>query len=87
MNVPDGDTRLNFGDDGENMVSSSKGMAVQGYAFEASSLKPNREKHLRFRTRVFAAEYVILRFSLMFSCYILFSIINPWSLVNVFKTQ
>lgn len=67
MNVLDGDARLNFEDDGENMVSSSKEMAVQGYAFEASSLKPNRDKHLRFRTRVFAAEYVILCFSLMFS--------------------
>ncbi|XP_044468488.1 protein SWEETIE isoform X3 [Mangifera indica] len=56
VNVLDGDARLNFEDDGENMVSSSKEMAVQGYAFEASSLKPNRDKHLRFRTRVFAAE-------------------------------
>lgn len=52
-NDPDGET---IGDDGENMVSSSKDMPSQGYAFEASSVKPNRDKHLRFRTRVFAAE-------------------------------
>uniref|UniRef100_A0A2N9GGF5 Uncharacterized protein n=1 Tax=Fagus sylvatica TaxID=28930 RepID=A0A2N9GGF5_FAGSY len=55
-NDPDGDTRLNFGEDDENMVSSSEGMAGQGYIFEASSIMRNREKHLRYRTRVFAAE-------------------------------
>ncbi|KAK2663047.1 hypothetical protein Ddye_001621 [Dipteronia dyeriana] len=54
LNGAESDT--NFGDDGENMVSSSKGMSVQGYAFEASSVKPNRDKHLRYRTKVFAAE-------------------------------
>jgi hypothetical protein len=55
----DGDTRLNVGEDDENMVSSSKGMPGQGYRFEASSIMHNREKHLRYRTRVFAAEYVM----------------------------
>ncbi|KAJ7971209.1 HEAT repeat 5B-like protein [Quillaja saponaria] len=50
---PDTDSNLNFGDD-ENMVSSSKGMT--GYAFDASSVLSNRDKHLRYRTRVFAAE-------------------------------
>ncbi|KAI9153290.1 hypothetical protein LWI28_008916 [Acer negundo] len=54
LNGAESDT--NFGDDGENMVSSSKVMSVQGYAFEASSVKPNRDKHLRYRTKVFAAE-------------------------------
>ncbi|KAK3212082.1 hypothetical protein Dsin_016788 [Dipteronia sinensis] len=54
LNGAESDT--NFGDDGENMVSSSKGIPVQGYAFEASSVKPNRDKHLRHRTKVFAAE-------------------------------
>lgn len=53
----DGDTRLNFEDD-ENMVSSSS--STQGYKFEASSGAANREKHLRYRTRHFAAEYVLL---------------------------
>ncbi|KAI4352232.1 hypothetical protein L6164_006505 [Bauhinia variegata] len=48
----DADTRLNF-DDGENMVSSSNEMP--GYKFQAS-VAANREKHLRYRTRLFAAE-------------------------------
>ncbi|XP_024037767.1 protein SWEETIE isoform X2 [Citrus clementina] len=52
-NDPDGEA---IGDDGENMVSSSKDMPSQDYAFEASRVKPNRDKHLRYRTRVFAAE-------------------------------
>lgn len=59
----------NFGDDGENMVSSAKGMPVQGYAFEASIVKPNRDKHLRYRTKVFAAEYASLPF---FSTFLLY---------------
>ncbi|KAK7269008.1 hypothetical protein RIF29_21723 [Crotalaria pallida] len=49
----DGDTRLNFGDE-ENMVSSSNG--AQGYKFQASIGAANREKYLRYRTRLFAAE-------------------------------
>lgn len=57
---PDGDSRLNFGDDDENMVSDSKNIPVQGHAFETSIVGRNRDKHLRYRTRVFAAEYVIL---------------------------
>ncbi|KAB1211181.1 HEAT repeat-containing protein 5A [Morella rubra] len=55
-NDPDGETRQNLGDDDENMVSSSEGMNRQGYRFESSSMMPTREKHLRYRTRVFAAE-------------------------------
>ncbi|KAG4137520.1 hypothetical protein ERO13_D07G076100v2 [Gossypium hirsutum] len=53
---PDGDSRLNFGDDDENMVSDSKHIPVQGHAFETSIVGRNRDKHLRYRTRVFAAE-------------------------------
>ncbi|XVF71655.1 hypothetical protein PTKIN_Ptkin12aG0057000 [Pterospermum kingtungense] len=53
---PDGGLRTNFGDDDETMVSDSKNMSVQGYAFEASIAGRNRDKHLRYRTRVFAAE-------------------------------
>ncbi|KAL4341896.1 hypothetical protein GQ457_08G014460 [Hibiscus cannabinus] len=52
---PDGDSRLNFGDD-ENMVSDSKNISFQGHAFETSIVGRNRDKHLRYRTRVFAAE-------------------------------
>ncbi|CAL0321677.1 unnamed protein product [Lupinus luteus] len=48
----DGDT-LNFGDD-EDMVSSSNN--VQSYTFQASVGAANREKYLRYRTRLFAAE-------------------------------
>ncbi|KAL4652128.1 hypothetical protein ACB092_01G210800 [Castanea dentata] len=55
-NDPDGDTRMNFGEDDETMVSSSEGMPGQGYKFESASIMRNREKHLRYRTRVFAAE-------------------------------
>ena len=58
-NDPDGDTRLNFGD-AENMVSSSKASSLQDYAFDSTSINTKREKHLRYRTRVFAAEYVNL---------------------------
>ncbi|MBA0703832.1 hypothetical protein Golax_016128, partial [Gossypium laxum] len=53
---PDGDSTLNFGDDDENMVSDSKHIPVQGHAFETSIVGRNRDKHLRYRTRVFAAE-------------------------------
>lgn len=49
---------LNFGDDDENMVSSSKGVTTQGHAVDAFSVSPNIDKHLRYRTRLFAAEYV-----------------------------
>ncbi|XP_020536843.1 protein SWEETIE isoform X2 [Jatropha curcas] len=56
LNRPDSDSSLNFGEDDENMVSGSKGMPVQDYAYEASTVNPSRDKHLRYRTRVFAAE-------------------------------
>ncbi|GMI85490.1 SWEETIE [Hibiscus trionum] len=52
---PDGDSSLNFGDD-ENMVSDSKNISFQGHAFETSIVGRSRDKHLRYRTRVFAAE-------------------------------
>ncbi|GLT41167.1 hypothetical protein SLA2020_152510 [Shorea laevis] len=53
---PDIDLGKNFGDDDENMVSSSKSASSQGHAFEAVSVNYNRNQHLRYRTRVFAAE-------------------------------
>lgn len=51
----DGDSRLNLGDE-ENMVSGSNN--TQNYKFQASTGAANREKYLRYRTRLFAAEYV-----------------------------
>ncbi|OMP09449.1 HEAT repeat-containing protein 5B-like protein, partial [Corchorus olitorius] len=51
----DGNSRLTFADDDKNMVSSSHNMSVQGHTSEAS-IGRNRDKHLRYRTRVFAAE-------------------------------
>ncbi|XP_060193029.1 protein SWEETIE [Lycium barbarum] len=52
----DGDTRLNIGDDDENMVSSSQNQTFQGYGSNHPIAYPPRDKHLRYRTRVFAAE-------------------------------
>ncbi|KAK7304321.1 hypothetical protein VNO77_45189 [Canavalia gladiata] len=49
----DGDSRMNLGDD-ENMVPGSN--SVQNYKFQASIGAANREKYLRYRTRLFAAE-------------------------------
>jgi len=54
---PDGESGLNFGDD-ENMVSGSNN--IQSHKFEASIGAANREKYLRYKTRLFAAEYVLL---------------------------
>ncbi|KZV35643.1 HEAT repeat-containing protein 5B [Dorcoceras hygrometricum] len=52
----DGEKSLNFGEDDENMVSTSKNSPIPSYAMEYTSLSFNRDKHLRYRTRVFAAE-------------------------------
>lgn len=51
----DGDSRLNLNDE-DNMVSGSNN--TQNYQFQASTGAANREKYLRYRTRLFAAEYV-----------------------------
>ncbi|XP_010528470.1 PREDICTED: HEAT repeat-containing protein 5B isoform X2 [Tarenaya hassleriana] len=50
-NDPD-DTRANFGDDDEDMVSSSRGKQFH--------TNPDKDKTLRYRTRVFAAECLSL---------------------------
>ncbi|KAJ6738777.1 PROTEIN SWEETIE [Salix koriyanagi] len=55
-NGPDNDSGMDLGEDDENMVSGSKGMPMQGSAFGAHRINHNRDKHLRYRTRVFAAE-------------------------------
>ncbi|CAJ1844997.1 unnamed protein product [Sphenostylis stenocarpa] len=47
------DSGLNLGDD-ENMVSGSN--SVQSHKFQASIGAANREKYLRYKTRLFAAE-------------------------------
>ncbi|KAG8384070.1 hypothetical protein BUALT_Bualt04G0079800 [Buddleja alternifolia] len=52
----DGEKRLNFGEDDENMVSSSKSLPSHSYTLDYSSPNFARDKHLRYRTRVFAAE-------------------------------
>ncbi|WCJ25388.1 HEAT repeat-containing protein [Euphorbia peplus] len=53
----DSDSRANNeGEDDENMVSGFKAMSLQGHAYEVSNVNPIRDKHLRHRTRVFAAE-------------------------------
>ncbi|KAK2359319.1 HEAT repeat-containing protein [Trifolium repens] len=49
----DGDSRLNHNDE-DNMVSGSN--STQDYRFQASTGTANREKYLRYRTRLFAAE-------------------------------
>lgn len=54
---PDGDSSLNLGDD-ENMVPGSSNV----HTFQASIGGTNREKYLRYKTRLFAAEYVILNY-------------------------
>lgn len=46
-----------YGEDEDNMISSSKQDQVH-WAGSVSSQFPPRNKHLRYRTRVFAAEYV-----------------------------
>ncbi|KAL6582122.1 hypothetical protein OROMI_006136 [Orobanche minor] len=52
---------LTVGDDDENMVSSSKTSPKnRNHAFDYSNPNFSRDKHLRYRTRVFAAEYVAL---------------------------
>jgi len=75
LNGPDNDSGLDLGEDDENMVSSSKGMPVQGYAFGVHRINHNRDKHLRYRTRVFAAEYDLTYLSslpFMFPCHIIY---------------
>ncbi|KAL1536904.1 protein SWEETIE-like [Salvia divinorum] len=52
----DGERTLSVGDDDESMVSSSKTSPNRGHAFDYSSPNFSRDKHLRYRTRVFAAE-------------------------------
>ncbi|KAL7101750.1 hypothetical protein ACP275_08G074200 [Erythranthe tilingii] len=52
----DGEKRLDIEEDDENMVSSSKSSAIRSHTLDYSSPNISRDKHLRYRTRVFAAE-------------------------------
>ncbi|CAA0839600.1 HEAT repeat-containing protein, partial [Striga hermonthica] len=52
----DGENSLDIVNDDENMVSSSGGVSVRSYKLDYSSPIFSRDKHLRYRTRVFAAE-------------------------------
>ncbi|KAL6520097.1 hypothetical protein OROHE_017240 [Orobanche hederae] len=55
--VTDSSTGLDgIGEDDENMVSSSRSTPIQSYKIDYTSHNFLREKHLRYRTRVFAAE-------------------------------
>lgn len=56
----DGERTLTVGDDDENMVSSSQVPQNRRYTGDFSSPSFSSDKHLRYRTRVFAAEYVNL---------------------------
>lgn len=56
ITCPSGEARSNFGEDDENMVSSSRSTPSQGHALDYSGANSARDKHLRYRTRIFAAE-------------------------------
>ncbi|XP_074287369.1 protein SWEETIE [Silene latifolia] len=55
-NDSEGGASLDLGEDDENMVSSSESMSKQGYSWDAYGAVVKRERHLRYKTRVFAAE-------------------------------
>lgn len=50
---PDGETKPEFGEDDENMVSVTRNIPGNGYPQIRDT-----DKQLRYRTRIFAAEYV-----------------------------
>ncbi|XP_077230289.1 HEAT repeat-containing protein isoform X2 [Tasmannia lanceolata] len=52
----DGDARMNYGEDDEDMIASPGEGRVQDSTIDVYSGHPKRVKHLRYRTRVFAAE-------------------------------
>uniref|UniRef100_A0A803LAT9 HEAT repeat-containing protein n=1 Tax=Chenopodium quinoa TaxID=63459 RepID=A0A803LAT9_CHEQI len=55
-NASEVDTGLDVGEDDENMVASGKSMPNEDYSVDAFSVNTKREKNLRYKTRVFAAE-------------------------------
>ncbi|XP_043715583.1 protein SWEETIE [Telopea speciosissima] len=56
LNGADGDSRLYYEEADENMVASSHDRQIPGSTVDAPNVVPKRDKHLRYRTRVFAAE-------------------------------
>ncbi|KAK9742494.1 hypothetical protein RND81_03G176900 [Saponaria officinalis] len=48
--------RLDLGEDDENIVSGNMSTPKQGYSRDAFGVIVKRERHLRYKTRVFAAE-------------------------------
>lgn len=52
-----GETRDSAADD-DTMVSNYEGLSKSSQVFGSSRFTRKRETHLRFRTRIFAAEYV-----------------------------
>ena len=78
-NGPDNDSGMDLWEDDENMVRGSKGMPMQGSAFGSHRINHNRDKHLRYRTRVFAAEYDLAYLSslpFMFPCLAIYILIS-----------
>ncbi|XP_021759988.1 protein SWEETIE-like isoform X1 [Chenopodium quinoa] len=55
-NASEVDTGLDVGEDDDNMVASGKTMPNEDYSVDAFSVNTKREKNLRYKTRVFAAE-------------------------------
>ncbi|KAH9602675.1 hypothetical protein KSS87_010209 [Heliosperma pusillum] len=55
-NDSEGGASLDRGEDDENIVSSSESMSKQGSSWDAYGPVVKRERHLRYKTRVFAAE-------------------------------
>lgn len=64
------------------MIASSSGEQKQGPAFKISDFL-RRSKHLRYRTRVFAAEYVILAFLKFFHIFLL----QAYSFLSMFDRR
>ncbi|VFQ70327.1 unnamed protein product [Cuscuta campestris] len=55
LSGPGAETTMHFGGDEENMVSSSKSQSAESFASVNASIY-SKGKHLRYRTKVFAAE-------------------------------
>lgn len=62
---PSGEAGLSYGEDDENMVSASKNEPRPGYQLDYLAVNSTTDKHLRYRTRIFAAEYVWLFLSVI----------------------
>ncbi|XP_031496740.1 protein SWEETIE isoform X2 [Nymphaea colorata] len=52
----DGDMAINYGDDREDMIATTYNAQGRGSFFDIQRIQVKNDKHLRYRTRVFAAE-------------------------------